>query len=139
LPKQIRGQTQDIDQPAAALVKDLKQRGLLKDTVVICGGEFGRTIYSQGKLTKDNHGRDHHGRCFSMWMAGGGFKAGFEYGKTDDYAYNILENPVHVNDLNATVLRALGIDHERFTYKYLGLDQRLTGVEHPKVIPDLLA
>ena len=94
LPKQIRGQTQDVDQPAAALVKDLKQRGLLKDTVVICGGEFGRTIYSQGKLTKDNHGRDHHGRCFSMWMAGGGFKAGFEYGKTDDYAYNIVENPV---------------------------------------------
>ena len=139
LPKQIRGQTKDVDQPAAALVKDLKQRGLLKDTVVICGGEFGRTIYSQGKLTKDNHGRDHHGRCFSMWMAGGGFKAGFEYGKTDDFAYNVVENPVHVNDLNATILQTLGIDHERFTYKYLGLDQRLTGVEHPKVIPELLA
>ena len=108
-------------------------------SLIIFGGEFGRTIYSQGKLTKDNHGRDHHGRCFSMWIAGGGFKAGFEYGKTDDYAYNILENPVHVNDLNATVLQTLGIDHERFTYKYLGLDQRLTGVDHPKVIPDLLA
>ena len=139
LPKQIRGQCKDIDQPAAALVKDLKQRGLLKDTIVVCGGEFGRTIYSQGKLTKDNHGRDHHGRSFSMWMAGGGFKAGFEYGKTDEYAYNIVENPVHGNDLNETVLRALGIDHERFTYRYLGLDQRLTGVEHPKVVPDLLA
>ena len=118
LPSKIRQQCEDVDQPAAALVKDLKQRGLLKDTVVICGGEFGRTIYSQGKLTKDNHGRDHHGRCFSMWMAGGGFKAGFEYGKTDDYAYNILENPVHVNDLNATVLHALGIDHERFCLLY---------------------
>lgn len=139
LPSKIRQQCEDVDQPAAALVRDLKQRGLLKDTIVICGGEFGRTIYSQGKLTKDNHGRDHHGRSFSMWMAGGGFKAGFEYGKTDDFAYNIVENPVHVNDLNATVLQCLGIDHERFTYKYLGLDQRLTGVEHPKVIPDLIA
>jgi hypothetical protein len=139
LPSKIRQQCEDIDQPAAALVRDLKQRGLLKDTIVICGGEFGRTIYSQGKLTKDNHGRDHHGRSFSMWMAGGGIKAGFEYGKTDDFAYNIVENPVHVNDLNATVLQCLGIDHERFTYKYLGLDQRLTGVEHPKVIPDLIA
>ena len=139
LPSKIRQQCEDVDQPAAALVRDLKQRGLLKDTIVICGGEFGRTIYSQGKLTKDNHGRDHHGRSFSMWMAGGGFKAGFEYGKTDDFAYNIVENTVHVNDLNATVLQCLGIDHERFTYKYLGLDQRLTGVEHPKVIPDLIA
>ena len=139
LPSKIRQQCEDVDQPAAALVRDLKQRGLLKDTIVICGGEFGRTIYSQGKLTKDNHGRDHHGRCFSMWMAGGGIKAGFEYGKTDDFAYNIVENPVHVNDLNATVLQCLGIDHERFTYRYLGLDQRLTGVEHPKVIPDLIA
>ena len=139
LPSKIRQQCEDIDQPAAALVRDLKQRGLLKDTIVICGGEFGRTIYSQGKLTKNNHGRDHHGRSFSMWMAGGGIKAGFEYGKTDDFAYNIVENPVHVNDLNATVLQCLGIDHERFTYKYLGLDQRLTGVEHPKVIPDLIA
>ena len=138
LPKQIRGQCKDVDQPAAALVKDLKQRGLLKDTLVVCGGEFGRTIYSQGKLTKDNYGRDHHPRCFSMWVAGGGFKSGFEYGKTDDYAYNIIENPVHVNDLNATLLRALGIDHERFTYQHLGLEQRLTGVEHPKVIKDLL-
>jgi hypothetical protein len=139
LPSKIRQQCEDIDQPAAALVRDLKQRGLLKDTIVVCGGEFGRTIYSQGKLTKDNHGRDHHGRCFSMWMAGGGIKPGFEYGKTDDFAYNIVENPVHVNDLNATILHCLGIDHERFTYKYLGLDQRLTGVEGPKIVPDLIA
>ena len=138
-PRDVRRQCEDVDQPAAALVRDLKQRGMLEDTIVICGGEFGRTIYSQGSLTKDNHGRDHHGRCFSMWMAGGGIKAGFEYGKTDDFAYNIVENPVHVNDLNATVLQCLGIDHERFTYRYLGLDQRLTGVEHPKVIPDLIA
>jgi hypothetical protein len=139
LPKAIRNQCKDVDQPAAALVKDLKQRGLLDDTIVIFGGEFGRTVYSQGKLTKDSHGRDHHGRCFSTWVAGGGFKRGMEYGRTDDYSYNILENPVHVNDLNATVLRALGIDHERFTYRYLGLDQRLTGVDHPKVIKDILA
>ena len=139
LPRNIRMQCSDIDQPAAALVRDLKQRGMLKDTLVICGGEFGRTIYSQGKLTKDNHGRDHHGRAFAMWMAGGGIKAGIEYGKTDDFAYNILENPVHVNDLNATVLHCLGIDHERFTYRYQGLDQRLTGVKGSKVVHDILA
>ena len=139
LPSKIRQQCEDVDQPAAALVRDLKQRGLLKYTIVICGGEFGRTIYSQGKLTKDNHGRDHHGRCFSMWLAGGGIKAGFEYGKTDDFAYNIVENPVHVNDLNATVLQCLGIDHERFTYRYLGLDQRLTGVEEARVVKEILA
>ena len=139
LPKNIRMQCEDIDQPAAALVKDLKQRGMLKDTLVICGGEFGRTIYSQGKLTKDNHGRDHHGRCFSMWMAGGGIKAGLEYGKTDDFAYNIVENPVHINDFNATILHCLGIDHERFSYRYQGLDQRLTGVEGAHVVKDVLA
>jgi len=139
LPSKIRQQCEDIDQPAAALVKDLKQRGMLEDTLVVCGGEFGRTIYSQGKLTKNNHGRDHHGRAFSMWLAGGGIKAGLEYGRTDDFAYNILENPVHVNDLNATILHTLGIDHERFTYRYLGLDQRLTGVEGSKVVHDVLA
>jgi len=139
LPSKIRQQCEDIDQPAAALVRDLKQRGMLKDTLVICGGEFGRTIYSQGKLTKNNHGRDHHGRAFAMWMAGGGIKAGLEYGKTDDFAYNILEDPVHVNDLNATVLHCLGIDHQRFTYRYQGLDQRLTGVKGAKVVPDILA
>ena len=139
LPSKIRQQCEDIDQPAAALVRDLKQRGMLKDTLVVCGGEFGRTIYSQGKLTKDNHGRDHHGRAFSMWMAGAGIKAGFEYGKTDDFAYNIVENPVHINDFNATILHCLGIDHERFTYRYQGLDQRLTGVEGAHVVHDILA
>ncbi|MDA7664428.1 DUF1501 domain-containing protein, partial [Akkermansiaceae bacterium] len=128
LPSKIRQQCEDIDQPAAALLKDLDQRGMLEDTLVVFGGEFGRTIYSQGKLTKDNHGRDHHGRCFSMWMAGAGVKRGFEYGKTDDHSYNIVENPVHIRDMNATILHQLGIDHNKLTFKYQGLDQRLTGV-----------
>ncbi len=139
LPREIRRNCAGTDQPAAALVQDLKQRGMLDDTIVIFGGEFGRTIYSQGKLTADNHGRDHHGRCFSTWVAGGGFKRGFDWGKTDDYSYNILENPVHINDFNATILRALGIDHERFTVKYQGLDWRLTGVEGARAVPELLA
>ncbi|MDH3584048.1 MAG: DUF1501 domain-containing protein [Phycisphaerae bacterium] len=139
LPGKIRGQCKDIDQATAGLIKDLKQRGMLEDTLVICGGEFGRGIYSQGKLSKTNHGRDHHGRCFTTWMAGAGMKAGFEYGKTDDYAYNIVENPVHINDLNATILHNLGVDHERLTYKYLGLEQRLTGVESPRVVTEVLA
>jgi uncharacterized protein (DUF1501 family) len=138
LPSKLRGQCKDIDQPAAALIKDLKQRGMFEDTLVICGGEFGRTIYSQGKLTEKNHGRDHHGRAFSTWLAGAGMKRGFEYGKTDNWSYNILENPVHINDLNATILHNVGIDHERLTYKYQGLDQRLTGVEGAKVAKDLL-
>jgi Protein of unknown function (DUF1501) len=139
LPKRIRGQCLNIDQPSAALVTDLKQRGLLDDTLVVCGGEFGRTIYSQGELTKDNYGRDHHGRCFTMWLAGGGVKAGFEYGETDDFCYNIARDPVHIRDLNATILHQLGIDHERFTYKYQGLDQRLTGVETARVVQEILA
>ncbi len=139
LPKDLRKNCESVDQPAAALVKDLKQRGMLDDTVVIFGGEFGRTIYSQGKLSDDNHGRDHHGRCFSTWVAGGGFKRGFDYGTTDDYCYNILEDPVHINDLNATVLHTLGIDHERFTVKYQGLDARLTGVENARVVSEILA
>ena len=139
LPKEIRKNCLGTDQPAAGLVKDLKARGMLDDTVVIFGGEFGRTIYSQGKLTKDNHGRDHHGRCFSTWVAGGGFKAGFDYGETDDYAYNIVRDPVHISDMNATILHNLGIDHERFTVKYQGLDWRLTGVEGAKVVRALLA
>lgn len=139
LPSKLRQQCGDIDRPAMALIKDLKQRGMLEDTLVVCGGEFGRTIYSQGKLTKDNHGRDHHGRCFSTWLAGGGVKQGFEYGKSDNWAYNILENPVHINDLNATILHTLGIDHERLTFDYQGLDQRLTGVEGAHVVHDLLA
>jgi hypothetical protein len=112
---------------------------MLEDTLVVFGGEFGRTIYSQGKLTKDNHGRDHHGRCFSMWMAGAGVKRGFEYGKTDDHSYNIVENPVHIRDMNATILHQLGIDHNKLTFKYQGLDQRLTGVEEAHVVKDILA
>ena len=139
LPSKIRQQCEDIDQPAAALINDLDQRGMLEDTLVVWGGEFGRTIYSQGKLSKDNHGRDHHGRCFSMWMAGAGVKRGFEYGKTDDHSYNIVENPVHIRDMNATILDRLGIDHRKLTFKFQGLDQRLTGVEEAHVVKDILA
>ncbi|MEO0414353.1 MAG: DUF1501 domain-containing protein [Verrucomicrobiota bacterium] len=139
LPKEITHNCKSVDQPAAALIKDLEDRGMLEDTMVVFGGEFGRTIYSQGKLTKDSHGRDHHGRCFSTWVAGGGFKEGVDYGETDDYAYNIVKDPVHINDFNATVLHNLGIDHEKFTFKHQGLDSRLTGVEHRKVIKGILA
>ncbi|MAH96284.1 MAG: sulfatase [Pedosphaera sp.] len=139
LPNLIKLQCQDIDQPASALVRDLKMRGMLKDTLVVCGGEFGRTIYSQGQLSKDSHGRDHHGRCFSMWMAGGGIKAGYEHGETDDFSYNIVKDPVHIRDFNATILHCLGIDHERFSYSYQGLDRRLTGVEPAHVVKDILA
>jgi hypothetical protein len=128
LPKQIRGQCSDTDQSSAALIKDLKQRGLLDDTLVVWGGEFGRTVYSQGTLTKDNYGRDHHGRCFTIWMAGGGIKPGITYGETDDYCYNITKDPVHIHDRNATILRCLGIDHKQLTFKYQGRDQRLTDV-----------
>ncbi|TWU04820.1 DUF1501 domain-containing protein [Stieleria varia] len=141
LPSKIRQQCSDIDQPAAGLIKDLKQRGMLDDTLVIWGGEFGRTIYSQGNLTKDDHGRDHHGRCFTIWMAGAGIKRGFEYGMTDDHSYNILDDTgVHIRDLNATILHQLGIDHNKLTFKFQGLDQRLTGVEEPaRVVKEILA
>jgi uncharacterized protein (DUF1501 family) len=139
LPRNLRWQCEDVDRASAALVTDLKQRGMLEDTLVIWGGEFGRTIYSQGKLTEDNHGRDHHGRCFTTWMAGAGVKGGFEFGKTDDHCYNILEDPVHIRDLNATILHQLGIDHERLTFKYQGLDMRLTGVEPARVVKEILA
>lgn len=138
LPQQIRGQCKDVDQPAAALVQDLKQRGLLEDTLVIWGGEFGRTVYSQGTLTKDNYGRDHHGRCFTMWAAGGGFKPGIVFGETDDYCYNIVENPVHVHDWNATILHCLGIDHLKLTYRFQGRDFRLTDVRG-NLVKELLA
>jgi len=120
------------------LIRDLKQRGMLDSTLVIWGGEFGRTIYSQGKLSKDNHGRDHHGRCFTIWMAGGGIRGGIEYGVTDDHCYNIVENPVHIRDMNATILHQLGIDNNRLTYRFQGLDQRLTGVEPSHVVKDIL-
>jgi hypothetical protein len=138
LPGQIRGQCRDVDQPAAALIKDLKQRGLLDETLVIWGGEFGRTVYSQGTLTKTNYGRDHHGRCFTMWVAGGGFKPGTVWGETDDYCYNITKDPVHIHDLNATVLASLGIDHKRLTYRFQGRDFRLTDV-HGEVVKGLFA
>ena len=138
LPRQIRGQTRDVDQPSAALVRDLKQRGLLEDTLVVWSGEFGRTVYSQGQLTKTNHGRDHHGRCFSNWVAGAGIKAGHVHGETDDYCYNIVENPVHIHDFNATILHCLGLDHERLTYRFQGRDFRLTDV-HGKVVSGILA
>ena len=129
LPRDIVLQCRGTDQPTAALITDLKQRGLLDDTLVVWGGEFGRTVYSQGKLTKDTYGRDHHPKNFCMWMAGGGVKGGVVYGETDDYSYNVVENPVHLNDLNATILHCMGINHLKFTYKFQGLDQRLTGVE----------
>jgi uncharacterized protein (DUF1501 family) len=129
LPGQIKGQCQDVDRPSAALVKDLQDRGLLEDTLVIWGGEFGRTVYSQGTLTATNYGRDHHGRCYSMWLAGGGIKPGISHGETDDYCYNIVKDGVHIHDLNATVLHCLGIDHTRLTYRFQGRDFRLTDVE----------
>jgi hypothetical protein len=135
LPVHLANQCRDTDQASAALVSDLQQRGLLEDTLVIWGGEFGRTVYSQGAL---GSGRDHHGRCFSMWLAGGGIKPGTSYGLTDDYSYNILENPVHVRDLNATILHCLGFDHNRFTFRFQGLNQKLTGVEPAKVVTGVL-
>ncbi len=138
LPTQIAGQVRDVDQASAALVLDLKQRGLLEDTLVIWGGEFGRTNYSQGRLTKTNYGRDHHPRCFSIWMAGGGVKAGYTYGRTDEFGYNIAENPVHVHDFQATLLHLLGLDHEKLIFKHQGRRFRLTDV-HGHVVKDILA
>ncbi len=138
LERQLPQQCRDVDQASAGLIKDLKERGMLDDTLVIWGGEFGRTVYSQGQLGNPSAGRDHHGRCFSIWMAGGGIKPGYDYGQTDDYCYNIAENSMHIRDLNATILHCLGIDHSRFTFKFQGLDQRLTGVEEAHVIRDIL-
>jgi hypothetical protein len=138
LPSDIRLQCGDVDQPQAALVRDLKQRGMLDDTLVVWGGEFGRTIYCQGALTKENYGRDHHPRCFTIWMAGGGAKPGVSYGQTDDFSYNVVENPVHIHNLNATLLHTLGIDHERLTYRFQGRDFRLTDV-HGEVVRGVLA
>ena len=139
LPTNIRRQTKEVDQPAWALVQDLKRRGLLDDTLVIMGGEFGRTIYSQGLLKRDNYGRDHHPRCFSMWFAGGGTAGGVTHGETDEFSYNIVKDPVHIRDLNATLLHLLGIDHERFSVRHQGLEQRLTGVESARVVKDIIA
>ena len=138
LPRDIRRQCGIIDQPSAALVKDLKRRGMLDDTLVIWGGEFGRTVYCQGGLTMTNYGRDHHPRCYTKWMAGGGIQGGIVYGETDDFSYNVVENPAHIHDLNATILHTLGVDHEKLTYRHQGRDFRLTDV-HGNVLTDLLA
>jgi hypothetical protein len=138
LPAQIAGQAKDTDQACAALVQDLKERGLLDDTLVVWGGEFGRTVYCQGKLTANDYGRDHHPRCFTMWLAGAGVKPGITFGETDDYCYNIVKDPVHVHDLHATILHCLGIDHTRLTYKFQGRAFRLTDV-HGNVVKEILA
>ncbi len=138
IARQLPNQCRDVDQPTAALVRDLKQRGLLDDTLVIFVTEFGRTVFSQGALGSPGMGRDHHGRCFTVWMAGGGVKPGIEYGKTDEFCYNIEENPVHVRDLHATMLHCLGIDHARFTHPFRGLNVRLTGVEEAHVVRPIL-
>jgi arylsulfatase A-like enzyme len=138
LPAGIKVQAKETDQASAALITDLKQRGLLEDTLVIWGGEFGRTAYSQGKLTKTDYGRDHHPNCFTIWMAGAGVKAGLNYGQTDEFGYNIVSNPVHVHDFQATILHLLGIDHEKLTYKHQGRYYRLTDV-HGHVVKPILA
>jgi uncharacterized protein (DUF1501 family) len=138
LPRDIQRQCRETDQACAALVIDLKRRGLLDDTLVVWGGEFGRTSYSQGKLTATNYGRDHHPRCFTVWMAGGGMKRGLVHGATDDFSYNVTEDPLHVHDFHATLLHAMGIDHERLTYMYQGRRFRLTDV-HGEVVKALLA
>ena len=137
LPKRLREQCKDTDQASAALVKDLKSRGLLEDTLVVWGGEFGRTVYSQGKIEPENYGRDHHGRNYAIWMAGGGIKPGITYGQTDDFCYNIVENPAHIHDVNATVLHCLGLNHEKLTYRFQGRDFRLTDI-HGEVIKGIL-
>jgi hypothetical protein len=139
LPSGIQTQCRETDQPSAALLTDLKNRGLLQDTLVVWGGEFGRTNYSQGKLTADNYGRDHHPRCFSIWMAGGGIRGGAVYGETCPFGYNIVADPVHVRDFHATLLHLFGIDHERLSYRFQGLDARLTGVEPARVIAEILS
>lgn len=139
LPSEIGLQCRDVDQPTAALLKDLERRGLLEDTLVVCGGEFGRTVYSQGTLTNDNYGRDHHPKNFCMWMAGAGVKGGTVYGETDDFSYNIVKDPVNLTDLNATILERMGIDHRRFVFPFQGLDQRLTGVLPSRVVKEILA
>ncbi|MEM1225492.1 MAG: DUF1501 domain-containing protein [Planctomycetota bacterium] len=137
LPVQIQGQCNDVDQPTAALIEDLDRRGLLRDTLVVWGGEFGRTVYSQGTLSNTNYGRDHHPRCFTIFMAGAGIQPGITYGATDEYSYNVTENPVHVHDLHATMLHVLGIDHERLTFKFQGRRFRLTDV-HGHLVSDIL-
>lgn len=139
LPDNMRGQCRDVDQPTAALLKDLKNRGLLEDTLVVFAGEFGRTVYGQGNITREVYGRDHHPRCFSGWMAGGGIKGGMHFGETDDFSYNVVKDPVHVRDLHATMLHLLGVDHNKLTFPFQGLDQKLTGVEKSRVVKEIIA
>jgi hypothetical protein len=138
LPGAIRGQCKDTDQPTAALIRDLKARGLLDDTLIVWGGEFGRTIYSQGGMSETNYGRDHHPRCFTVLMAGAGVKKGITFGATDDYCYNITENPVHVHDLNATIMHLMGVQHTKLIYRYQGRDFRLTDI-HGELVKAVLA
>ncbi|MDX2270065.1 MAG: DUF1501 domain-containing protein [Bryobacter sp.] len=138
LPEVLPAQCKDVDQALYALIQDLKQRSMLDETLVIWGGEFGRTVYSQGKLTATDYGRDHHPRCYTLWMAGGGAKPGVVWGETDEFSYNIVRDPVHIRDFQATMLHLFGIDHERFTYKFQGLDQKLTGVEKAHVVKGLI-
>jgi uncharacterized protein (DUF1501 family) len=139
LPNSMKILCDEIDQPTYALITDLRQRGLLDDTLVIWGGEFGRTVYSQGNLSADNYGRDHHPRCFPMWLAGGGVKPGLSYGETDDFSYNIVKDPMHVRDLHATILHLFGVEHDKLSFKFQGLDQRLTGTDPARVVRDILA
>ena len=138
LPVHMRGQCRDVDQPTAALLKDLKMRGLLEDTLVVFAGEFGRTVFGQGNIARDNYGRDHHPRCFSGWLAGGGIKGGMHYGETDDFSYNVVKDSVRVRDLHATMLHLLGVDHEQLTFPFQGLDQRLTGVEKARTVSEII-
>jgi len=139
LPRDLPLQCRDVDRASYGLITDLKNRGMLDETLVVWGGEFGRTVYCQGKLTKEDYGRDHHPRCFSMWMAGGGIKGGMTYGETDDFSYNVVKDPVHISEINATILHCLGIDHRKLTFKFQGLDQRLTGVEERDVVKGILS
>ena len=139
LPENLQGQCRDVDQPTTALLNDLKMRGLLEDTLIVFAGEFGRTVYGQGNITPDNYGRDHHPRCFSGWLAGGGVKGGMHFGKTDDFSYNVVEDPVHVRDLHATMLHLLGIDHSKLIFPFQGLDQKLTGVEPCRVVKEIIS
>ena len=139
LPANLPGQCQDVDQPTTALLKDLEQRGLLEDTLVVFAGEFGRTVYGQGKLDMDSYGRDHHPRCFTALLAGGGVKGGIRHGATDEFSYNVVADPVHVRDLHATMLHLLGVDHKRLTFPFQGLEQKLTGVEPARVVKEIIA
>ena len=139
IKRQLPNQCRDIDQPTAAVIRDLRERGMHDDTLVIVATEFGRTVYSQGELDAPGAGRDHHGRCFTVALAGGGIRSGCEYGTSDDFAYNVASDPVHLRDLHATILHCLGIDHARFTYRFRGLDTRLTGVEPAHVVKGVLA